>query len=151
MKDAIGFVGFLLVVGAAGFIGAQFRPDAWYELLVKPNWAPPDWLFGPAWTVLYAIVAISGFIVWQRNGLSDIALWLAYMAQLVLNAAWTYLFFELRNPTLALVDICALCVAILTTAVLFESKSHIAGRLLWPYLAWVAFATAVNGAIVFMN
>ncbi|MEP9387862.1 TspO/MBR family protein [Mesorhizobium sp. KR9-304] len=141
-----------IAFGAASFgaaaTGAIFRPGDWYRRLDKPPWRPPNWLFAPVWTMLYASIAVSGWLVWRAAGIEGAALPLAVFAlQLLLNAAWTPLFFGLRRPDLALVEIVMLWGSIAATIVLFYPVSATAAWLLVPYLAWVSFASALNASI----
>ena len=129
------------LIGALGVTGTA----AEYQTLDRPAWAPPSWLFGPVWTVLYVLIAISGWLVWRRAGL--VPALAVYAGQLALNAAWTPIFFGAGRYGLALADIVALCVLIGVTVVLFRPVSRAAAALLLPYWAWVAFATALNFAI----
>jgi len=132
-------------IGGLGVAGTAQE----YQNLVQPDWAPPSWLFGPVWTVLYVLIALSGWLVWLRAGWGPPLV--AYTVQLVLNAAWTPLFFGAGAYTLALVDIIAMWLAIGVTVVLFWRVSRLAAVLLLPYWAWVTFATALNAAIVSLN
>jgi tryptophan-rich sensory protein len=142
------FAAAVFVAAAIGGLGVAGTPQE-YQGLVQPDWAPPSWLFGPVWTVLYVLIALSGWLVWQRTGWG--AALTAYAIQLVLNAAWTPLFFGAGAYTLALVDIIVLWLAIGVTVVLFWRHSRLAAMLLLPYWAWVTFATALNAAIVSLN
>lgn len=120
-------------------------PGAWYAELNKPSWNPPGWLFGPVWTVLYSMMAVAAWLVWQFGGfrLQGRALkW--YLAQLLLNALWSPLFFGLHSPGLALGEILLLWVAIAITMRKFWRVSKWAGWLMVPYLGWVSFATVLN-------
>ena len=133
---------------AAAATGAIFRPGDWYRRLDKPRWRPPDWLFAPVWTALYVSIALSGWLVWQEAGISSAALPMGvYALQLLLNAAWTPIFFGLRRPDMALAEILVLWVAIVATIVLFHPVSAAAAWLLVPYLAWVSFASALTFSI----
>jgi benzodiazapine receptor len=124
----------------------------WYPTLAKPAWTPPSWVFGPVWTLLYALMAVAAWLVWRRAGLRGGRVPLGlFAAQLVLNAAWSGLFFALRNPAAALVDIVALWVLIAATVAAFARVSRTAALLLVPYLLWVTFAAALNAAIWTMN
>ena len=136
----------------AAMTGAFFRPGEWYERLKKPSWRPPNRLFGPVWTILYVMIAVSGWLVWRKAGLVVAAWPLAvYALQLVLNAAWTPLFFGLHRPDLGLADIVLVWLAVLATILLFFPISVGAALLLVPYLAWVTFATALNLSIWRLN
>lgn len=129
--------------------GVWFRPDAWYQALEKPGWRPPDWLFGPAWAVLYTLNAVAGWLVWERDGVG--APIVVYLISLGFNAGWSAIFFGLRRIDWALAWIAALWLSIAAVIVLFAPVSSTAAFLLLPYLAWVAFATALNGAIWRLN
>ena len=146
----------LLVVcfAAAGIGGAVTTPKiaTWYAALAKPSWNPPNWIFGPVWSVLYLCMAIAAWLVWRQGGLAGAATPLALFAvQLVLNLAWSWLFFGFQNPGLAFVDIVLLWAAIAATMVAFWVRSAIAGILFVPYLAWVSFATVLNFVVWRLN
>ena len=144
-----GFVGLCLAVaGLAGFATAQSVVH-WYPTLAKPSWTPPGWLFGPVWTVLYILMGVAAWRVWLK-GQARTALWL-FGAQLLLNLAWSFLFFGARSPGLGLVDIVALWLAIAATIFAFAQLSRGAALLLVPYLAWVSFAMALNAKIFLLN
>lgn len=148
MHSLLALAAFVTVSFAAAATGVIFRPGDWYRHLEKPNWRPPDWLFAPVWTVLYASIALSGWLVWRESGIAGAALPLAiYGVQLLLNAAWTPIFFGLHRPGLALVEIMVLWAAILMTIILFQRVSLGAALLLVPYLAWVSFAAALNYSV----
>ncbi|MEU5696653.1 TspO/MBR family protein [Actinosynnema sp. NPDC020468] len=132
------------VVGSLSAVSASER----YQALAQPPWAPPSWLFGPVWTVLYVLIAVSGWLVWKAEGTTTRLL--PYAVQLLLNALWTPLFFAAERYTLALVDIIALAIAIIWTITAFR-RHRPSALLLVPYLAWVLFATALNAAIVTLN
>lgn len=139
--------GFLAAVLAVAVVGglAVAQPADDYAALARPAWAPPSWLFGPVWTVLYAMIAVAGWLVWRRAGWGP-ALW-AYTVQLVLNAVWTPLFFGAGLRGLAFADIVALWLAIGVTVLLFCRISAASAWLLAPYWLWVTFAAALNLAI----
>jgi tryptophan-rich sensory protein len=146
---AVGLVGWLVLCFGAAAVGARFRPGTWYAGLRKPPWNPPNWLFAPVWTVLYALMAVAAWLVWRRTGLSwECGL---FVLQLALNAAWTWLFFGLKRPALALAEIAVLWLVILATLLAFWSVRPLAGWLLVPYLAWVTFATALTAALWRLN
>jgi len=146
---AVGLVGWLVLCFAAAAVGARYKPGAWYAGLRKPAWNPPNWLFAPVWTLLYAMMAVAAWLVWRDAGLSrEITL---FVVQLLLNAAWTWLFFGLKRPGLAFVEIVALWLAILGTLVVLWSVRPLAALLLAPYLAWVTFAAALNAALWRLN
>ncbi|MBB2942637.1 tryptophan-rich sensory protein [Actinoplanes lutulentus] len=143
----LALAGFFVAVTVAALIGGLGVAGTAneYNNLVQPSWAPPSWLFGPVWTVLYAMIAVSGWLVWRRTGWSTALNW--YAAQLVLNAIWTPIFFGAGQYGLALIDIVVLWVLIVVTIWKFRPISKVAAGLLLPYLAWVSFATALNAAI----
>src|ERR687897_1373512 len=128
----------MIAFGAASFgaaaTGAIFRPGDWYRRLDKPKWRPPDWLFAPVWTVLYVSIGLSGWLVWLEAGIAGAALPLGvYACQLLLNAAWTPIFFGLHRPGLALIEIMVLWAAILATIIMFWPVTAAAALLLFPY------------------
>ena len=145
-KRSIGaLVIFLVISFIPALLGSMFRPDAWYEGLVKPALNPPNWIFGPVWTCLYAIMGISAWIVWlQRQTVPVQAAFVLFGIQLLLNGFWTYIFFGLKNPGFAFAEILMLWVAIACTLAAFWQKSRSAGLLLIPYLLWVSFAVYLN-------
>lgn len=139
-----------------GLLGTPFTVSAvttWYTTLNKPFFSPPNWIFGPVWTTLYALMGISLYLIWSQ-GVKDAkvkhAVWY-FVAQLSLNFLWSLLFFGLQNPLLGLVDIIVLWIAILLTIRAFYPLSKTAAYLLLPYLAWVSFATLLNFSIVLLN
>jgi tryptophan-rich sensory protein len=151
-KSLLGLVGWLLISFSAAAMGALFMPGEWYAALNKPSWNPPSWLFGPVWTVLYTMMAVAAWLVWKRGGFAQQRLPLtAFLVQMVLNAAWSPLFFGAQQPALALVNILLLLAAIVWTMVEFFSVHRIATALLAPYLAWVSFATVLNATLWWMN
>lgn len=140
----------LAVAVAAGIGGLGVAGTAAeYDGLRQPAWAPPSWLFGPVWTVLYAMIAVAGWLAWRRAGFT-LPLWL-YAAQLVLNAIWTPLFFGAGRYGLAFADIAVLWVAIIATVAAFWRVSRPAALMMLPYLAWVTYAAALNLAIWRLN
>lgn len=141
---------FAVMVAAAASTGALFEPGEWYEQLNRPSWTPPDWLFPVAWTALYAGIALAGWLVWRRTARIGAALCI-WGAQLVFNALWSWLFFGLHRPGLALIDIVAMLTLILTFIVLARRHSVLASWLFAPYAAWVTFAGALNFAIWRLN
>jgi len=143
---------FVLACAAAALPGIAFRPGDWYRNLAKPSWCPPDWLFGPVWTVLYLFVAVSGWLVWRREGLDGAAVALAvYSVHLVLNGLWSMIFFGLRRPDLAFVEVFILWLSILATIGVFYPIDKTATLLLIPYGTWVGFAVMLNFRIWKLN
>jgi tryptophan-rich sensory protein len=144
--------GFVAVCFVTASSGAIFTPGQWYETLAKPWWRPPNWLFPPAWTVLFITIAVSGWMVWRVAGLAGAAIPFAvYGLQLVLNFAWSALFFGLRRPDLAFLEVMALWGAILATIIGFHGIDPAAAWLLVPYLCWVTFAAGLNFAMMRLN
>ncbi len=132
--------------------GAIFKPGAWYENLAKPWWRPPNWLFPPAWTVLFVTIAVAGWLVWRVAGLRGAtAAFAIYGIQLILNFIWSALFFGLRRPDLAFAEVILLWLSILATILVFYPIDALAGLLLLPYLCWVTFAAALNGKMWQLN
>lgn len=141
-------IAFMAASYAAAATGVIFRPGDWYKQLDKPRWRPPDWLFAPVWIVLYASIGLSGWLVWREESIAGAAQPLGvYAAQLLLNAAWTPIFFGLHRPGLALIEIMMLWAAILATTIMFQPVSALAAWLLVPYLVWVSFASALNYSV----
>ena len=139
----------LLVVGGGMLIGFLTAPGPWYEALAKPSFNPPNWLFGPAWTVLYVLIAIAGWRVWQRER-SGRAMQLWWL-QLVLNFLWSPVFFALQQIGLALLVVLLLLAAILAFIAVAWNRDRISAWLFVPYAAWVAFASALNAALWQLN
>ncbi|WP_017586952.1 TspO/MBR family protein [Nocardiopsis ganjiahuensis] len=145
---------FAAAVTAAALAGVLSNPGTAgdYSALRQPAWSPPSWLFGPVWTVLYAMIAASGWLVWRRRGWRGARTELSLFAvQLVLNAAWTPLFFAAGLRGTALVDIVLLVAALSVTIALFFRVSRWAAALLVPYWAWTVFATALNFSVWQLN
>lgn len=149
---ALALVGWLALTFAAAATGVFVSPGGWYSSLAKPPWNPPSWLFGPVWTLLYAMMAVAAWLVWREGGwkAQGRALGL-YLAQWALNALWTPLFFGLRRPGLAFAEIIALDAAVLLTLAAFWRAKRLSGLLLVPYMLWVAFATVLNMVIWRLN
>jgi tryptophan-rich sensory protein len=149
---AVALLCFGLAVAVVSLVGglAAATSAQQYASLAQPAWAPPSWLFGPVWTALYVLIAVSGWLVWRRAGLTSPA-HVVYGAQLLLNMAWTPLFFGAGLIGLAFVEIVVLWAAIVATIVLFAGIDRLAAWLLVPYLAWVSFAGALNLAIWVLN
>jgi translocator protein len=135
----------------AGAFGSQFQPGAWYAALEKPPWNPPSWVFGPVWTVLYILMGVAAWLVWDRyRGAAKVALGV-FVVQVIFNALWSYFFFGAQAPGLAFGWIVLLWLLIVATLVLFWRARTVAGVLLLPYLAWVSFATVLNFALWQLN
>lgn len=148
-KPLVYLVFLILVLGGGLLIGANNVPGDWYQSLAKPSFNPPNWLFAPVWSVLYVVIAVVGARTWLSLHRS-MAMRLWY-AQLVLNFAWSPIFFGLQDPTSALIVILGLLVTVGGFVFASWRQDRTAALLFLPYLAWVAFATALNGAIVALN
>lgn len=147
--QAIGLAGWLLLTFAAAALGGLASASAgdFYGALVRPAWAPPGWLFGPVWSVLYLLMGVAAWRVWRERGMAAARAALGvYVLQLAANALWTWLFFVWRQGALAFAEILVLWVLIVATIGLFRRIDRVAAALLWPYLAWVSFASALTFA-----
>ncbi len=153
-KQIVGLVGWLVLCFAASGIGAvaSIRAAAFYGELTQPTWAPPSWVFGPMWTLLYAMMAVAAWLVWRTGGFraNRTALTL-FLVQLAVNALWSWLFFAWHLGAFAFFDILLLWVLIVATLVHFWRVRAVAGALLVPYLLWVSFAGALNYAVWQLN
>jgi tryptophan-rich sensory protein len=155
IKELLALVGFVAVCFAAAGMGSlATQPNlGWYAELNKPAWTPPAWLFGPVWTALYAAMGVAAWLVWRAaGGLRRAALPLGVFGlQLALNVVWSLIFFGMRLPGWAAVEIALLWVAIALTMAAFWPWSRWAVGLLAPYLAWVSFAAILNWSIWKLN
>lgn len=142
---------------AVGYFSGMVTRQAittWYPTLIKPSFNPPNWVFAPVWTLLFAMMGIAAGLIWNQieTNRPIITKALQFFAiQLVLNALWSYLFFGLKNPMLALLEIALLWLMIYETYLKFVKINKIAGYLLLPYLAWVSFASVLNVSIFWLN
>ncbi|WP_138430035.1 TspO/MBR family protein [Fodinibius saliphilus] len=151
-KSIIGLISWIIICSMAGIFGAQFEPGTWYEILQKPTWTPPNWVFPVVWPILYMMMGTAAWLLWKRETVSvrDHAFtW--FFVQLVLNALWSWLFFGMHLIGTALAEIFLLWIAIIFTILLFWRQKQIAGLLLLPYLGWVSYASALNFAIWQLN
>ncbi len=151
---AFGLVVWLAVSFVAAAIGgiASAKAGLFYRQLARPDWAPPGWLFGPVWTVLYVLMGIAAWLVWRVRGFrASRAALILFIIQLAANALWTWIFFVWRHGALAFVEILVLWGLILGTAVGFWRARPLAGVLLFPYVAWVTFASALTFAVWRLN
>jgi benzodiazapine receptor len=152
LRRSLGLVAWIALPFLAAWFGVQFPAGDYYALLERPSWSPPAWIFGPAWTILYVSMGVAAGLVWLRHGFAGARFALSlFLLQLLLNAAWSWIFFGLRAPGWALVEILCLWVAITATVGAFWRKRRAAGALLSPYLAWVTFAAALNAEIWRLN
>lgn len=126
--------------------------STWYPALKKPSWTPPGWVFGPVWTILYIMIAISGWLIYQaKPSLQRSTALAAYGGQLVLNFTWSFFFFSLMSPILGLIDIISLSLLIILTIINAWHVRQLAAILLIPYLIWVIYATMLNAEIWLLN
>lgn len=151
-RTLLALLGWLALTFCAAATGLFVNSGGWYAGLSKPAWNPPNWLFGPVWTLLYAAMAAAAWCVWRHGG------WKAqhralrlYVLQWTLNALWTPVFFGLHQPGWAFATIIALDLAVVATLITFWRVSRPAGLLLLPYAAWLAFATVLNFTIWRLN
>jgi tryptophan-rich sensory protein len=150
MNRTLSLIPFLvLVLGGGLLLGFLTAPGEWYAGLAKPSFNPPGWIFGPVWTVLYVLIAVAGWRIWQRDRTGwPIKLW---WVQLVLNFLWTPVFFAAHRIGLGLVVILLLLAAILTFIAMAWRQDRVAALLFVPYAAWVAFASVLNASIFALN
>lgn len=153
-KQIIGLLGWLLLSFAAAAIGsiASIQAAAFYRQLAQPSWAPPSSVFGPVWSLLYALMGIAAWLVWREGGWRRQRGVLGlFVLQLAVNALWSWLFFGWHRGALAFADIVLLWLLIVATVIGFWRVRPLAGALLLPYLGWVGFATALNYAVWHLN
>jgi benzodiazapine receptor len=147
----VGWLALSFATAAIGAVASRGAPD-FYASLAQPAWAPPASVFGPVWTVLYALMAIAAWLVWREGGFARARTALTlFVAQLIVNALWSWLFFAWHRGALAFVDIVLLWLLIVATVAAFWRIRPLAGALLLPYLAWVSFAAALNFSVWRMN
>jgi benzodiazapine receptor len=155
-KDLFKLILSLIICQLAGFVGSLFTSPsitAWYAYLNKPSFTPPNWLFSPVWISLFVVMGVSLFLVWQKtlhNPEVRVAL-LWFFVQLVLNVLWSAIFFGLKSPFFAFVEIIFLWIAILIAIIKSFRVSGLAGVLLIPYILWVSFAAVLNFSIWNLN
>jgi tryptophan-rich sensory protein len=154
LTEILGLAGWLAATFATGAVGgvASVNAPSFYGQLVQPAWAPPAWLFGPVWSVLFVLMAVSAWLVWRKHGFrgAGVALGL-FVAQLLANALWSWLFFAWQQGAMAFIEIIVLWVLISATLRAFWRLHRVAALLLVPYLAWVSFAAALNLALWRLN
>jgi tryptophan-rich sensory protein len=146
---------FIAICFLAAAIGSWFTAKSvktWYSILTKPAGTPPAWVFGPVWSMLYVLMATAAWLVWKQRSSADVTLALAlFFMQLALNATWSFLFFGLRRPGLALLEIAVLLAAIIATTSTFAQFSRPAFWLMTPYVVWVSYATYLNFGVWRLN
>jgi tryptophan-rich sensory protein len=145
-RTALYFAFIVSVLGVGLAIGSITRPDGWYAALAKPSFNPPNWIFAPVWTLLYVMIAVAGARSFERS--DGMQLWLS---QMVLNFAWTPVFFGLHRPGAALVIVLATLAAVVAFIVTRWKADRFSALLFIPYAAWVAFASVLNASIVVLN
>ncbi|MFC1801473.1 TspO/MBR family protein [Nanoarchaeota archaeon] len=140
----------------AGFIGSFFTTSSvstWYQTIVKPSFNPPGWIFGPVWTVLFILMGVALYLVWNQGWKKKkvkIAIYF-FSAQMVLNVVWSFLFFYMQKPLYSFIEIIFLWVAILGTIITFYKVDKKNLYLLAPYILWVTFAAVLNFTIYYLN
>lgn len=153
-RSLIGLAAFLGVAFVAMIIGGlatSIGMGTWYQDLAKPFWTPPDWVFGPVWTVLYAMMGVAAWMVWRRAGFAGAWVGLVlFFLQLVANVVWPVLFFGFQEFGWASLDIVVLLLLILATTRAFLDHSRGAAVLLLPYAVWVGYAASITIAVWFM-
>jgi tryptophan-rich sensory protein len=153
-KQVVGLIGWLLLSFFAAGIGglASVQAASFYQQLAQPSWAPPSAVFGPVWTLLYALMGIAAWLVWRQGGWpQQRGALILFVVQLALNALWSWLFFGWHQGALAFADIVVLWLLITATLVCFWRARPLAGALLVPYLCWVSFAAVLNFAVWHLN
>ncbi len=144
----------IIICNLAGFIGSLFTVNSistWYATLNKPDFSPPNWLFGPAWGILYILMGISLYLVWMKGVNKVKNSLIIFGIQLLLNALWSIIFFGMRNITFAFIEIILIWIFILLTIIEFYKIDKRASYLLIPYILWVSFATVLNFYILILN
>jgi len=150
--DLLMLAGFIAVCSCAAASGAIFKPGDWYLGLAKPSWVPPMWAFPVVWTILYIMISISGWMVWRKVGFEVGAVGFGiYLLQLVLNAAWSGLFFGMRRIDLAMIEVVVLWASVAALIVAFAPLDATAAWLLAPYLLWVTIAGVLNLSMLRLN
>lgn len=152
LRNVAALAGWIALSMSAGLIGSQFMPGQWYADLSKPAWNPPAWVFAPVWTTLYVAMGVAAWMVWRRRAWRNVTPALVvFVAQLLLNALWSYIFFGLHRMALASAEIVALLALVVVCAVMFARARAWAGLLLVPYALWVAFASVLTITLWRMN
>ena len=152
VPSAFALVLSLVLVAVVASFGGRYAPSPWYADLAKPTWTPPNWLFGPVWTILYILMAVASWMVWrQREHPGARSALVSYVVQLILNGLWSWIFFGQQRMGLALLDLLILWIAVLATLILFWRVRGSCGLLLLPYLVWITFAGVLNLALWHLN
>lgn len=158
MRNFVKLLISLVIAQLAGLIGSVFTAPAigsWYATLNKPSFNPPPWLFAPVWIILYLLMGIAFYLIWKNSDPASVKLKRRasglFFVQLILNAWWSVIFFGLRRPDWALLEIVVLWLMIVWTMIAFQKISRPAAYLLWPYLLWVSFAAYLNYSLWLIN
>lgn len=151
LRAGLALAGWLALCFSAAAVGSLFSPDAWYAAVRKPAWQPPDAVFGPVWTTLYVLMAVAAWLVARTGWRASRTALILFVAQLVVNAAWSWLFFGCHAPFLALLDLSLLLVVLAATMVAFARRRLVAAWMLAPYAAWCAYAWTLNAGIWWLN
>lgn len=151
LKPVLLAAGAAIVVSMLGMLSTTL--DGWYYGLVKPSWQPPDWVFGPVWTLIYALAALAAVSAWRgaRSPTARIRVLSLFMINGALNVLWSLLFFRLQRPDWAMIEVVFLWLSILALILGLRPLSKATTWLLLPYLAWVAFAAMLNAAVLRLN
>ena len=155
-KKVLKFIASIIICQSAGVFGSMATFEAvpgWYITLEKPFFAPPNWIFGPVWIILYFLMGVSLYIVWKDELKSKTrnVFFVVFAIQLILNALWSLLFFGLKSPLLGLIDILILDVMLVVTIFYAKRVSKYAAMLLIPYMVWIIIASVLNYAILVLN
>ncbi len=143
-----------LIIGSLGGIITAKKIPTWYNRLIRPKFNPPNWLFGPVWTILYLSIGFSGYLIWSKEqSFSEIhkTEWAVYFIQLILNFIWTPLFFGFNLLLISAIEIILLDLFILSNIILFAKINIVAGLILIPYFIWVSFASYLNWSFWYLN
>jgi len=155
-KKVLRFIISIIICQSAGIFGSLFTFEAvpdWYITLEKPFFAPPNWIFGPVWIILYFLMGVSLYIVWENELKSKTRniFFVVFGIQLILNTLWSSLFFGLRSPLLGLIDVLILDAMVAVTIIYAKRVSKYAAMLLIPYMVWIIIASVLNYAILVLN
>lgn len=142
---------FLALVVLVSFWGSRFLPGEWYAGLAKPSWNPPSWVFGPVWSALYVLMAVAAWQIWNSEHPRRVIAVAAWLIQLVFNGAWSWIFFGLHRPGIAMLELAGLIVLVAVTIRLFQGIRPVSAALMLPYLAWIVFAFALNVTLWRLN
>lgn len=147
-----GLLFWIILSMSAGLFGSQFEPGAWYNAIEKPSFTPPDIVFPIVWPILYVMMGTAAWQIWKKAGWKHSKnLLILFVIHLILNGLWSYLFFGLHVIGTAFIEILLLLLLVVYLAYQFWSENKVAGGLLIPYLCWIAFASVLNGTIVWLN